>query len=82
MARTTGAPTLEHMEALILERGDITIGAIGTFDCVATAADEHQSLAMLVRRDRETLLHLLVRLDEAIRMASEEGIFTDEVNSS
>jgi hypothetical protein len=34
--------------------------------CVATATDEHNSLAMLVRRRGETLAQLLTRLDLAI----------------
>ena len=48
--------------------------------CVAVAADENNSLAMLVRRDGETLAQLLTRLDQAIAKAIEDGIFTDEIN--
>jgi hypothetical protein len=36
---------------------------------------------MLVRRDGETFLHLLQRLDLAMAFAFTEDIFTDEVNA-
>jgi predicted RNA-binding protein YlqC (UPF0109 family) len=48
--------------------------------CVAVAADGHNSLAMLVRRQGETLAQLLIRLDQAIAKALDYGVFTDEVN--
>lgn len=35
---------------------------------------------MLVRRPGETLLDLLIRLDQAIPKAYNEDIFTDEIN--
>jgi hypothetical protein len=38
-------------------------------------------LAMLVRRDSETLAQLLTRLDLAVGLAFAEDIFTDEVNA-
>ena len=44
----------------------VTIGAIGSIQCAATAADAHNALAMLVRREGETLNALLKRLDKAI----------------
>ena len=47
--------------------GDISIGGqVLRNECVATAADGSNCLAMLVRRDGETLSALLKRLDEAI----------------
>jgi len=60
--------------------GQITIGAIQPLRCVAIANDGHSSLAMLVRRDGETLAQLLTRLDDAIAKAYDEEKFTDEVN--
>ncbi len=36
---------------------------------------------MLVRRDGETLIQLLARLEAAIDLAIEEEIFIDEVNN-
>ena len=67
--------------ASMIEHGDITVGVLRPVGCVATAADEDQSLAMLVRRRGESLLDLLVRLDQAIEKAYNEEIFTDEINA-
>ena len=60
--------------------GKITLGAIGGIDCAATAADGHNSLAMLVRREGETLNALLRRLDKAIATAQGGGDPIDEIN--
>lgn len=49
-------------------------------ECVAIATDEHNILAMLVRRPNESLDDLLQRLDAAIEAAYEYDHFTDEVN--
>lgn len=72
---------MRHIEALINDGGEITIGAIGSIDCAATAADHSNALAMLVRRDGETLGALLKRLDKAIAKFNETGETTDEINS-
>jgi hypothetical protein len=72
---------LANIVALIEAGGEITLGhldAIGK--CVATACDDAQCLAMLVRRKGETLDALLLRLDTAIKDAYENERFTDEVN--
>ena len=74
-------PSLPNIEYLIDGNGDITIGRIGPIHCAATAADDDQSLAMLVRRDGETLEQLLIRLDIAIEKAVEDEIFIDEINN-
>ncbi|MBS0449567.1 MAG: hypothetical protein JSR59_26960 [Proteobacteria bacterium] len=71
---------MKNIEALIAEGGQITMGANDSIDCVATAADEHNALAMLVRRDGETLTALLKRLDSAIAKFYDDGEVTDEVN--
>ena len=71
----------ENIEALIDGRGDITIGRIGSVHCAATAADEDQCLAMLVRRPGESLPDLLRRLDTAIADAYENSVYIDEVNA-
>ena len=60
----------------------VSVGALWPHERVATAADEHNSLAMLVRRDGETLPALLKRLDEAVAKAYNDGDITDEVNSA
>ena len=71
---------LANIEQLVDGAGQITIGAIHPLRCVAIAHDGHSSLAMLVRRDGETLTQLLNRLDAAIAKAYNEETFTDEVN--
>ena len=70
---------MKHIEALIEDGGEITVGAIGS-ECAATAADGHNTLAMLVRRNGETFNALLRRLDKAIARYYDTGESTDEIN--
>ena len=70
---------LPNIESLI-EFGEITVGVIRPIGCVAIANDGHNALAMLKRRNGETLQQLLIRLDQAIAKAENEGEYTDEVN--
>lgn len=74
-------PDLPNIAELVDSEGQITIGALYPLRCVAIANDGHNSLAMLVRRDGETLTQLLIRLDAAIALAYDEDMFTDEVNA-
>ncbi len=69
-----------NLEALIEGGGEITIGPVPPFECVATATDEHNCLAMLVCQPGESLDDLLQRLDAAIEAAYEYDRFIDEVN--
>jgi hypothetical protein len=71
--------SLPHI-ADFLDEGEITLGQMDPVGCVAIANDGHNTLAMLVRNDGETLAQLLSRLDQAIRKAIDEDIFTDEIN--
>ena len=71
---------MKNIETLIDDGGEITIGAIGSTPCAATAADQHNALTMLVRRDGETLNSLLKRLDRAIGRFYETDETTDEIN--
>ena len=71
---------MKNIEALIEDGGEITVGAIAGVECAATAADGHNALAMLVRRDGETLNALLRRLDRAIARYYDTGKTTDEIN--
>ena len=71
--------SLPHIAELI-SSGSITIGVVRPVGCVAVANDEANCLAMLKRRDGETLAQLLVRLDLAVGKAFTEDIFTDEIN--
>lgn len=70
----------KNIERLIDEGGEITAGRLPPFDCVATATDEAACVAMLVRREGETLNQLIKRLDKAIQLAWTEDLFVDEVN--
>ncbi len=79
--RKTGAAlSLRHISELIAY-GEITIGEKFRVGCIAAAHDGHNSLAMLMRRKGENLFQLLIRLDQAIAKANNEGVFTDEINS-
>lgn len=52
--RRTECLGMKNIEALIADGGEITIGAIYPIERAATAADGHNSVAMLVRREGET----------------------------
>ena len=70
---------LPHIEELI-EFGEITVINKYPIGGVAVAGGEHNALAMLVRRDGETLSQLLTRLDHAVVKALEEDIYADQIN--
>ena len=72
---------MPNIEYLVDGNGEIVIGPIASIPCAATAADGDLCLAMLVRRDGETLEQLLIRLERAIEMAEEDEISIDEVNN-
>ena len=70
----------KNIEALIEDGGEITLGALPPHECAATAADGSNCLAMLVRREGESLNAMLKRLDKAIGLARSNDVFIDEVN--
>lgn len=74
-------PHLQHVEFLLAGHGEITLGRIASIECAATACDEDMQLAMLVRRDGETLVQLLTRLNAALELAYERQHFVDEINN-
>lgn len=80
MNRGNRPARFQNIDALVKAGGEITIGKIGPVRCGATAADEDQSLAILVRRPGESLEELLDRLDGAIVNAWDEGEYIDEIN--
>ena len=57
----------------------ITIGTLYPVGAVASANDYYNTLAMLVCRKNESLLQLLIRLNQAIDKAFNEDIYTDVV---
>jgi hypothetical protein len=82
--RSVEKPPLDPLSlpniAELIDYGEITIGVVRPVGCVAVANDGDNCLAMLVRRQGETLAQLLTRLDLAIAKAFTEDIFTDEIN--
>jgi hypothetical protein len=69
---------VNNLDALIEDGGEITLGREDDYPCVAIATDE-DVVAMLVRREGETLTALLRRLDRAVGTYFESGEVTDEV---
>jgi hypothetical protein len=78
-AETSFSPLSNIAE--LIRHGQITVGVIRPMGCVAIANGAHQSLAMLVRRQGESLPQLLERLDLAVGKALHEEIYTDEINN-
>jgi hypothetical protein len=72
-------PHLRYIEGVVAAYGEITLGPVEDHPFVATAADDDQQLAMLVRKKGESLAQLLIRLDKAIEAAYEHRIFINEV---
>lgn len=71
---------MKNIQVLIDDGGEITLGRLHGIDCAASAADGHNAVAMLVRRDGETFNALLKRLDRAIGTYYQDGETVDEVN--
>jgi hypothetical protein len=71
---------MKNIETFVDDGGEITIGPIGPVACGAAAADHHNAVAMLARRQDETLSALLRRLDKAIAKFYADGTVTDEIN--
>lgn len=69
-----------RIEALPDDGGEITLGAVAEVECAATAADGHNALSMLVRRDGETLNALLKPLDKAVARHDDTGETIDEID--
>jgi hypothetical protein len=78
-ASASPARFLPNIDDLVKHGGEITVGLIGPVPGAA-ASDGDQTLAMLVRRPRESLKALLTRLDAAIGKAGVEGEIVDEIN--
>ena len=71
---------LPNIEWLLTEQGSFTVQELQGLGCIAAAADQDGSYAMLVRRDQESILELINRLDAAIARAAENNVVVDEVN--
>ena len=77
---SASSEALENIAELINSGGQISIGQIPPIPCAAIANDDHNCLAMLQRRQGESLRDLLVRLDAAIATAWNEERPVDEIN--
>lgn len=71
---------LKHLEALLDGEGSVTLGAVDGVGCATIAMDGRNNVAVLVRGCGESIAKLLSRLNEAIRVAVEDGGCVDEIN--
>lgn len=69
---------MNNLQALIEDGGEISLGREDDYPFVAIATDD-DVVAMLVRREGETLTALLRRLDRAVGKYFENGQVIDEV---
>ena len=69
-----------NIEAILDEGGDISVGRVGPIDCVASATTSYDCLVMLVRREGESFVAMLRRLDRSIGKAWANETTIDEVN--
>ena len=58
---------MKNIEGFFEDGGETTLGALGGIECAASAADGHNCLAMLVRREGESLNATLPWRMSAIR---------------
>lgn len=68
------------LQALIDAYGVIEIGYLQPVLCGAVANDDDTTYAMLRRREGETLMDLLNRLERAVEMAQDDQTMIDEIN--
>ena len=78
--RSVASTALPNIEWLLAGHGAITLSQVSPVGCVAAAADNDTCYAMLARREDETVVELLYRLDKAIAQAAENNTTIDEVN--
>ncbi len=70
---------LPQQQAILDDGGNITVGRVGG-ECVAAVSTSHDCPVMLVRREGESFLALLRRLDRSIGKAWDNEMIIDEVN--
>jgi hypothetical protein len=68
-----------NIEAILDDGGDITVGRVAG-ECVAAASTSDDCPLMLVRREGESFVALLRRLDRSIGKAWDNETIIDEVN--
>ena len=68
-----------NIEAILDDGGDISVGRVAG-ECVAAASTSYDCPVMLVRREGESFVELLGRLDRSIGNVWDKGTNIDEVN--
>lgn len=68
-----------HLEELITQGGQITLGRMEPVDCAAIAGHGRKMLAALMRRDDESMERLLQRLEQAVKEAQTNARITNEI---
>lgn len=68
-----------NIEAILDDGGNITVGRVAG-KCVAAASTSYDCPVMLVRREDESFVALLRRLDRSIGKAWDNETIIDEVN--
>jgi hypothetical protein len=68
-----------NIEAILDDSGDISVGRVAG-ECVAAASTSYDCPVMLVRREGESFVALLRRLDRSIGNVWDKGTNIDEVN--
>jgi hypothetical protein len=68
-----------NIEAILDDGRDIKVGRVGG-ECVAAVSTSYDCPVMLVRREGESFLALLRRLDRSIGKAWDNETIIDEVN--
>ena len=77
---TSPLASFENIQAFLDDsRGQITIGEIPPIRSAALAAEGKKVRVALVRRDKETVAELLLRLDSSLGKAIAENTALDEV---
>ncbi len=69
-----------NLQELIDNDGSISVGRMHPIACAAVANDEHTCYVMLVRREDESLVDLMTRLDLTLVAAIETETCIDEIN--
>ncbi len=68
-----------NIEFILDDGEDISVGRVAG-ECVAAASTSYDCQVMLVRREEESFVALLRRLDHSIGYGWDNGLIFDEVN--
>ena len=71
---------VKNIEPIVDEDCGITVAVIESYGCIAAAAENTHSVAMLRRKAEESLMDVLHRLDDAVATTRATGNRVDEVN--